>query len=158
MIYILELIFIVLLLAVWWYNNDRKKYSSQPPGMFILRILKSRFSILLTYSTYPSIFFRDTGPTRLPLFGNVLQVMMQSSFPAIAYQKLAEIYGDIMFLKLGQQETGKVFGFLVLVNSCTLESEHYWIFFIQINISTHLKIFHYSCILFTRCHPRGFNA
>lgn len=51
-------------------------------------------------------FFGYAGPLRLPILGNIIQVMLQSNMPHIAYQKLAKIYGDVMFLKLGRDEAG----------------------------------------------------
>ncbi|CAL8127750.1 unnamed protein product [Orchesella dallaii] len=72
----IELLFCVFVVAFWWYKNDQRRYSKYPPG-----------------------------PVRLPIVGNVLQMLIKSTeFPALALQKLADEHGDVMFIKIAGGE------------------------------------------------------
>ncbi|CAL8116981.1 unnamed protein product [Orchesella dallaii] len=61
--------------AIWWVLEDRHRCTHFPPG-----------------------------PARLPLLGSLLTILRQSNLPALALAKLAKIYGDVMYAKMGMME------------------------------------------------------
>lgn len=54
-------------------------------------------------------FITIIGPLRFPFIGNVPQILKESKTPIYAFKKLADIYGDIMFLKMGPGDSGKFY-------------------------------------------------
>ncbi|CAL8120788.1 unnamed protein product [Orchesella dallaii] len=57
---------------IWWDTRERRRSTRFPPG-----------------------------PPRLPIIGSLLSVAFKSSIPSIAFAKLAKIYGDVMYVKMG---------------------------------------------------------
>ncbi|CAL8110294.1 unnamed protein product [Orchesella dallaii] len=62
-------------LAIWWISEDRHRCKNFPPRA-----------------------------PRLPILGNILNITSQLKIPALAMAKLAKIYGDVMYVKMGMNE------------------------------------------------------
>jgi len=61
-----------LTLAIWWNLKDKRRCSRFPPG-----------------------------PPRLPLIGSLFSIALKSGMPGEVFAKLAKIYGDVMYVKMG---------------------------------------------------------
>ncbi|ODM91855.1 Farnesoate epoxidase [Orchesella cincta] len=79
MIFFIYFLIFFVTLAIWWVLEDKRRCTSFPPG-----------------------------PPRIPVLGSLLSVAFKSNVPAIALAKLAKIYGDVMYVKIGLSD-GVVF-------------------------------------------------
>ncbi|CAL8117112.1 unnamed protein product [Orchesella dallaii] len=72
MVFLTSLLIFFITLVIWWGLQDGRRCRLFPPG-----------------------------PPRIPFLGSILSIAFKSNVPAIALAKLAKIYGDVMYIKMG---------------------------------------------------------